>query len=164
MHTLAPHQLRADMSCWPGPWEMQNAGWISTLSLISSTFYCCGHICSLHASAAGQWHIHKGDQEPWASFHSRKVFFFYEFMYGSHGHFMWCIINYYSFSRLLKHYTGFWTKFSKPWRHFSKSTPILLNYKHYSPALTHESDLVNCHCNTLHTNPYISQCLHHVVI
>uniref|UniRef100_A0A673LML1 Si:dkey-238d18.5 n=1 Tax=Sinocyclocheilus rhinocerous TaxID=307959 RepID=A0A673LML1_9TELE len=65
--------------------------------------------------------------------------------------------SYISFSRLLKfqnHNVIF----------FLKSTPISLNYKHYSPALTHESDLVNCYCKTLHTNPYISQCLHHVVI
>ncbi len=48
-------------------------------------------------------------------------------------------------------------------RRFWKSRPLSLNYKHYSPALTHESDLVNRYYKTLHTNPHISQCLQHVV-
>ncbi len=37
-----------------------------------------------------------------------------------------------------------------------KSTPISLNYKHCSPALTHESDLVNCSCKTTHKSLHFS--------
>ncbi len=73
-------------------------------------------------------------------------------------------LNHYSFSQLLKHYNqAFELKLLNHNAIFQKAHPFCWTINTI-PLLCHESDLVNCYCKTLHTNPYISQCLHHVVI